>query len=68
MLNHGRSGDTPCVDRGWNPDIKSQGSQRVDEHMLPVLTSGSQRNWGPVKGGIASGEQSEEASSSRVSI
>ena len=44
-----------------DPHIKSQGAQRVDEHMLPVLTSGSQGNWGPRKGGVASGEQREEA-------
>ena len=61
VLSPGRSGDAPCVDQRRDPHVKSQGSQMVEEHMLHFLTSGSQRNWGPGKGGIASGEQREEA-------
>jgi len=61
ILSPGRSGDALCVDQRRDPHIKAQGAQRVDEHMLHFLTSRSQRNWGPGKGGVASGEQREEA-------
>ena len=61
ILISGRSGDAPCVDQRRDPHIKAQGAQRVDEHMLHFLTSVSQRKWGPGKGGVASGEQREEA-------
>ena len=61
ILSPDRSGDALCVDQRRDPHIKAQGVQRVDEHMLHFLTSRSQRNWGPGKGGVASGEQREEA-------
>ena len=61
ILSPGRSRDAPSVDPRRDPHIKAQGTQRVDEHMLHFLTSRSQRNWGPGKGGVASGEQREEA-------
>ncbi|KAI4554561.1 hypothetical protein MJG53_019860 [Ovis ammon polii x Ovis aries] len=55
ILSPGRSRDAPSVDPRRDPHIKAQGTQRVDEHMLHFLTSRSQRNWGPGKGGVASG-------------
>ncbi|XDB66689.1 hypothetical protein ABFV05_020305 [Capra hircus] len=55
ILSPGRSRDAPSVDPRRDPRIKAQGTQRVDEHMLHFLTSRSQRNWGPGKGGVASG-------------
>ena len=61
ILSPGRSGDAPCVDQRWDPHIKARGAQRVDEHMLHYLASRSQRNWGPGRGGVSSGEQREEA-------
>ena len=61
ILISGRSGDAPCVDQRRDSHFKAQGAQRVDEHMLHFLTSGSQTNWGSGKGGVASGEPKEEA-------